>query len=1257
MRTEEPLKSEDHITQEGRESPFASEMPDSLGDALRKAPTPPPAAQPPADSGDEDAVNLLNGSAEPTDDSPTVITKGVPQNAVRTEEQLSGLRGRRLAHFELIEPIGIGGMAAVLRALDTQLDRQVALKILPPEMAADPENVRRFHQEARSAARLDHENIARVFFCGEDQRLHFIAFEFVEGDNLRTILEKRGRLPVGEALHYMLQVAAGLAHAAERGVVHRDIKPSNIIITPNGRAKLVDMGLARSLDSRHDQGLTQSGVTLGTFDYISPEQALEPREADVRSDIYSLGCTFYHMLTGHPPVPEGTAAKKLHHHQHIKPTDPRQLVPDLPDEVAIILDRMMAKEPKDRYQTPEQLVHHLYLAARKLDAVAEAPEGVLTFEAALPNPPASQPLVLAAVAIISIVALVFLVDFASTPKNEPPRNLGVDAGPTAPSEPRASASSREKPLADARGSDNALEPLIENSEPKIIPTFAMANPKASDLAEFLQKYKTAPEIILKLDDLDLSANDNAPELVITNPTVTIQPLKPGQLPTIRDQYRTGLLRSFQASLTIQSKKRCSIENIRFVLNQTGASVPMAMLWLHNSREVNIRRCEFIQAQPCSDRDKEKDSRMASILADTKEPAKLTVTESTFVGFGSMAIKPGGGRKELVFSGASTGGQDGITRDGPVHIEATNCLFGPHAAAFRLKGAAPEDNGLVKLNHCSVLASGPSAVFDVADGADTHIVANFSLFSNIGDTSMMGMSEGKGAVLLHRATSQGDVQYQDNENRYHQLDNYLVVADAADEAMFPLLDEMNVKNSEKLETTPWKDAQQLDSLKKLAYQKAFEVNAQLPELRLSGGRLIGVERALTFSYLDNLPRRKEGPAGPTQHDLIVQSRRPPDAKKRLYDRLDHALLDAQPGDTIRMQLDGEVKLDPQMLSSEKMADLTIRADPAFRPVLMMSGQEAVNIPALFSVCNGKLHLEGLEIRLRPRGNDDWTSVVAFVGDGECVFKNCLVTLERSSRKAALAVFSHERMRKAGSSGKRPRLFMENCFVRGQGDFLWMPQGHSAELTIDNSLIALSGSLLNVESESQGDSQAKDKDEPPTTTPALTVHLHRVTTYLGENLIRLHAAKGIKGLPKTHCEPADCLFLPARGDCSLVRLDGLEGEEKALREKLLWESSGRNAYGNFTALMEQQAIDSLMNWPTMSNQEKWQREVSGETSSRYNVKLPDPPSADAPFPELLPAAFRPDNDLQDFGVDLALLRTLPVSKSEKESNGRRKPTGSK
>ena len=140
-------------------------------------------------------------------------------------------------------------------------------------------------------------------------------------------------------MRYILQVATGLEHAATRGVVHRDVKPSNIIITPTGWAKLVDMGLARNLERRGQADLTQSGVTLGTFDYISPEQALEPREADMRSDIYSLGCTFYHLLTGQPPVPDGTPAKKLYHHQHLGPIDPRQIDPAIPDEIVMILEQ------------------------------------------------------------------------------------------------------------------------------------------------------------------------------------------------------------------------------------------------------------------------------------------------------------------------------------------------------------------------------------------------------------------------------------------------------------------------------------------------------------------------------------------------------------------------------------------------------------------------------------------------------------------------------------------------------------------------------------------------------------------------------------------------------------------------------------------------------------------------------------------------------------------------------------------------------
>ena len=524
-----------------------------------------------------DALVALNGHAEPTDDTPTIISRTSSRSI--QEEPSGGLRGRHLAHFELIEPIGVGGMAAVIRARDTQLDRLVALKILPPDMAVDPENVRRFHQEARSAARLDHENIARVFFCGEDQRLHFIAFEFVEGDNLRTILERRGRLPVAEALHYILQVAAGLAHAAQRGVVHRDIKPSNIIITPTGRAKLVDMGLARSLGRQDDQGLTQSGVTLGTFDYISPEQALEPREADVRSDIYSLGCTLYHVLTGQPPVPEGTAAKKLHHHQHVKPRDPRQLVPGLPDDAAVILDRMMAKRPQDRYQAPEQLVHHLLLAARKLGSAGpNVPEGVLSVEAALPPPPGGRPLLLAGMAAVLVVVLVVLLElFNRTPAAAPlvdpvrPDKQTVVNPPANPNPDPAPPSVvvRDKPPAP-------------KDKGAVDPTPVVAAVKYDDqidtipLGEWLKSFPDAPKDILLSHDLDLSMRDGQEiGLVLSGPRVTIRAKASASRPTIRFANLDARPQGTEAwaAVTIDSPS-VLVQGVRFLVDGRTSNVHM-----------------------------------------------------------------------------------------------------------------------------------------------------------------------------------------------------------------------------------------------------------------------------------------------------------------------------------------------------------------------------------------------------------------------------------------------------------------------------------------------------------------------------------------------------------------------------------------------------------------------------------------------------------------------------------------------------------
>ena len=277
------------------------------------------------------------------------------------------LVGKRLAHFELVDFVGGGGMGAVFRATDTLLNRTVAVKVLSRDQAQDEETVKRFRNEAQSAARLDHENIARVYFVGEDDGWYFIVFEFIEGQNLRDLVAEQGPLPLEQALSITVQVAAALDHAAQREVVHRDIKPSNVLLTSGGRAKLVDMGLARLQPMHTDQDdLTASGVTLGTFDYISPEQARDPRTADARSDIYSLGCTLYFMLTGRPPFADGTVLQKLLSHSSDPPPDPRTLRPDLPDSLLPVLDKMLAKSPADRYAQPGELMGDLLVLAERL---------------------------------------------------------------------------------------------------------------------------------------------------------------------------------------------------------------------------------------------------------------------------------------------------------------------------------------------------------------------------------------------------------------------------------------------------------------------------------------------------------------------------------------------------------------------------------------------------------------------------------------------------------------------------------------------------------------------------------------------------------------------------------------------------------------------------------------------------------------------------------------------------------------------------
>lgn len=363
----------------------------------------------PAIPGTETVITTLRSDA----------TLPIPEVPVNGEPSLDRLRrlfpaspeaddalGTRLGHFTIQRRIGIGGMGSVFLATDEQLRRSVALKVLSPSLTSDPAAVLRFRNEARAAARLDHDNIARIFYYGEDNGLHYIAYEYIPGSNLRDVIRSKVRLAPAEAVNYAMQLAAALSHTSAAGVIHRDIKPSNVLITPQGRAKLVDLGLARKETTEASAELTVAGTTLGTFDYISPEQAKDPRSVDVRSDIYSLGCTLYHMLTGEPPYPEGTVLQKLLDHQGKEPPDPARKNRRVPPALTAIVRKMMASDPKRRYASPAKLLSDLLKVARLLGTGAVPIDGQVWLTATRSDQPAWQGNV---GWILTATALLFLV--------------------------------------------------------------------------------------------------------------------------------------------------------------------------------------------------------------------------------------------------------------------------------------------------------------------------------------------------------------------------------------------------------------------------------------------------------------------------------------------------------------------------------------------------------------------------------------------------------------------------------------------------------------------------------------------------------------------------------------------------------------------------------------------------------------------------------------------------------------------------------
>jgi hypothetical protein len=255
-----------------------------------------------------------------------------------------------LGPYLLLDLLGEGALGQVFEALHRERRCVAALKVLRPELRTNDDVLDQFWQEREVLASLDHPAFVRAYDMGPDETQYYFAMEYVDGIDLGRLLRLAGPLPAAQACDYVRQTALGLQYAFEKGLVHRDVKPHNLLVAfATDQLRILDIGSARQ-EWRPAEG--PSGALMGTADYIAPEQVLDPHGADTRADIYSLGCTFYHLLTGRPPFPGGSLARKLLDHQKAPPPALRQARPDVPEELETIVGRMLAKKPADRFQTP-----------------------------------------------------------------------------------------------------------------------------------------------------------------------------------------------------------------------------------------------------------------------------------------------------------------------------------------------------------------------------------------------------------------------------------------------------------------------------------------------------------------------------------------------------------------------------------------------------------------------------------------------------------------------------------------------------------------------------------------------------------------------------------------------------------------------------------------------------------------------------------------------------------------------------------------
>jgi hypothetical protein len=872
------------------------------------------------------------------------------------------------------------------------------------------------------------------------------------------------------------------------------------------------------------------------------------------------------MLTGYPPVPEGTAAKKVHHHQHVAPIDPRQYDPSIPNEVAMILAKMMAKNPKDRYQRPLQLVQHLMQVAHKVGAAADMPEGVLFVDTPLLSPPRKRPLLLVSLGALAL-ALVLMVLTLAPPVN---RHNSVVRPPVKDGGAKDNGSNSQKPAVVA-GPPTAVKSISEisseedlkalladstNTNVKAIVTAGFTISEPGLLFQALADGKRTLILEGKVEKVD--EEEEKPELPVI--TWKYDPKRDHtslvQLEGAVDATFNNLAFRVEAPKSVKSPETVMVD---FKVPKQ----PLAIVAVRSSGSIRFVRCSFEQIDmplPGYINVRHQGTPLASVLVQSL-PGKSDRPQVQF--------------EQCVFKS----GQVAVGVQSAANIVATQSAFRPHGAMFHLHG---DGESKISLKNCSAfVVSGP--VFRVDDNASCRLKIDYSVFSCPEST----VSDRDPIHLIHQTDGKEPrVTFQKwTRNCYHNLNGLWSWPTENGSHIIASLDEFRAEiakaggGSDSQSTALpesveiWRYAQ--PHTKK--HVRAFKLLENVPEVRTTDARKsqIGVEKndllEVALAAFKEEPSRVAG-LNLAENERVVDPTTD-NTNSRVHESVAQALYASRPGDVILLK-HGKNKREllVEMMTLKKAGlDVTLRPfDESYQPILSLA-DTLEPVAHFFRLQDGKMTFENLEIVLVPDQKKFKAQTLAQMdGNARCAFRNCVITLKQDYDKnpdtVPLNIVSLSEIDEAAammdmkSSRAAAEVVFDHCFIRGEGVAVANPGGRALDLRLDNTLAGLSGSLLAT--------KGAAKDPPPET--FVKINLTKSSVFTTKPML-VFEARNSRGLPPVRVEQATACLFVALEDKPFITT-GYPEMATMLRSHFDWKSAAPgNAYSGFDRMLDDTSSD--------------------------------------------------------------------------------------